>query len=72
MNETPQRIWRLRKLSHAVDAEIETTPLGECTLRFLYDGAVTYRRTWPDRQQALGEAAQKRTELEQSGWMAHW
>jgi len=72
MPAAPQRIWRLRKVGHAVDAEIEATPLGGWTLHFLYDGVLTYRRTWPDREHALEEAASKRAELERSGWMAHW
>jgi len=72
MESAPQRVWRLRKFGHAVDAELQRMPLGGWTIHFLYDGVPTYQRTWPEREQALGEAAVKRAELERSGWMAHW
>ena len=68
----PQRIWRLRKLGHAVDAEIQTARPDAWTVHFLYDGVLAYRRTWPDREQALADAGARRAELERSGWMAHW
>jgi hypothetical protein len=67
-----QRIWRLRKLNHAVDAELRQAPAGTVCVRFLYDGVLTYERHWPTRALALVEAADKRAELERSGWMSHW
>jgi hypothetical protein len=71
MDQNPNRIWRLRKLTHAVDAEIHAAD-GGYLVRFLYDGAATYQRTWPTRNEAFAEAAAKRAELERGGWMAHW
>jgi hypothetical protein len=72
MDQNPYRIWRLRKLNHAVDAEIHAVGTGEFAVAFLYDGVATYERRWPTRLEALAEAADKRAELERSGWMAHW
>jgi hypothetical protein len=72
MDQNPHRLWRLRKLDHAVDAEIRPAPAGAFTVRFLYDGAETYTREWPTRADAFAECAAKRLELERSGWMAHW
>jgi hypothetical protein len=71
MDQNPHRIWRLRKLNHAVDAEIRAADDGY-TVVFLYDGSPTYERRWPTRTEAFAEASAKRTELERSGWMAHW
>jgi hypothetical protein len=67
-----QRIWRLRKHHHFVDAELRDAPAGACCVQFLYDGVLTYARHWPTRGLALAEAADKRAELERSGWMSHW
>jgi hypothetical protein len=67
-----QRIWRLRKHHHAVDAALRDTAAGGCSVQFLYDGVLTYERRWPTRALALAEAADKRAELERSGWMFHW
>ena len=71
MDRNPYRLWRLRKLNHAVDAEIRQEA-GGCLVEFFYDGTSTYQRVWPTRAEALAEAAEKRAELERSGWMAHW
>jgi hypothetical protein len=72
MDQNPHRLWRLRKLNHAVDAEIRPATDGAFVVHFLYDGVSTYERRWPTRADAFAEAAEKRTELERSGWMAHW
>ena len=71
MDQNPHRIWRLRKLNHAVDAEVRAIH-GAYIVQFTYDGVPTYERQWPTRAEAFAEAAAKRTELERSGWMAHW
>ena len=71
MDQNPHRLWRLRKLDHAVDAEIRPGA-GGFVVQFLYDGVATYKREWPTRAEAFAECAEKRLELERSGWMAHW
>lgn len=72
MAEAPYRFWRLRKLNHAVDAEIRAQAGGGFLVQFFYDGAATYERQWPTREEAIAEALEKRAEFERSGWMAHW
>lgn len=71
-NESGQRLWRMRKLHHYVDAEL--SPAGEhgVELRYSYDGGQSYRRCWPTRDAAIAEAAGKKAELERDGWMFHW
>jgi hypothetical protein len=71
--ERSQRLWRLRKLHHSVDADVSTgADGGSVELRYLYDGEQAYRRRFPTRAPALREAAQKRAELEREGWVFHW
>ena len=71
--ERSQRLWRLRKLHHSVDAELSSGPEGDSVeLRYLYDGERAYRRRWPTRALAVREATHKRAELEREGWVFHW
>jgi hypothetical protein len=71
--ERSQRLWRLRKLHHSVDAELVSGADGDSVeLQYLYDGEKAYRRRWPTRALAVGEAAHKRAELERDGWVFHW
>lgn len=62
----------MRKLHQAVDAELWPGDPAGVELRYAYNGALTYRRTWPSRDQAVREAMAKRAELERDGWMFHW
>ena len=68
---SPERIWRLRKRHHQVDALLREHEDG-AEVQFLYDGTLTYGRHWPGREAALAHAAEKRAELERSGWTMHW
>jgi hypothetical protein len=67
-----RRLWRVRRLHHYVDAELRVRDEGGVELSYAYNGELTYRRAWPSREQALEEAAAKRTQLERDGWMFHW
>ena len=67
-----QRLWRMRRLHHFVDAEIGAVTDGGVELSYAYNGELTYRRRWSTREQAMDEAAAKRAELERDGWMFHW
>jgi len=67
-----QRVWRLRKQNHSVDAEVRAVTRSDALVQFFYDGELTYERRWPTRVEALGEIAERRAELERSGWTAHW
>jgi len=66
-----RRIWRLRKLHQAVDAELH--PIGnEMEVRFLFNGELSYSQRCATRELALQAAAAKRAELEREGWSFHW
>jgi hypothetical protein len=66
------RLWRLKKLHQAVDAELHG-PAGEaCEVRYLLNGQLSYARHCPSRADALADAASKRAELERDGWVFHW
>jgi hypothetical protein len=65
------RVWRLRKLHQAVDAELHT--IGEeFEIRFLFNGEMSYAQRCATRELALEAAAKKRAELEREGWAFHW
>ena len=66
-----QRIWRLRKLHQAVDAELHVVG-NEVEVRFLFNGELSYSRRCATRELALATAAEKRAELEREGWAFHW
>jgi hypothetical protein len=66
------RLWRLRKQNLVVDAQIHDAAGNGVEVAFLYNGAISYRRRWPTRDEALADAAAKRSELEREGWMMHW
>ena len=70
--QASRRLWRLRKLHHTVDAELVAHAPDRFELRYGYDGALSSRRVWPTREQALDDAAARRSELEREGWMFHW
>jgi hypothetical protein len=68
---TSQRIWRLRKLHQAVDAELHQIDT-ETEVRFLFNGELSYSQRCATHEAALAVAAAKRAELEREGWSFHW
>jgi hypothetical protein len=66
------RLWRLRKQTLFVDAQIRDEAENGVEVAFLYNGEISYRRVWPTRGEALADADAKRSELEREGWMLHW
>lgn len=68
----PQRIWRLKKLHQAVDAELLVFSSSHIDVRYLFNGEVSYVRSCANRQEALDEAASRRAQLEREGWAFHW
>jgi len=76
METTPaagvQRIWRLRKRQHQIDAELRDEGSSGAVVRFFYDGKVAFVRWWPTRREADGSVREKRDELERAGWIEHW
>jgi hypothetical protein len=73
LTRSSSRLWRLRKRHQYIDAELFS---GEddrsAEIQFLINGELSYRRAWATREEALAEAAAKRTELEREGWAEHW
>jgi hypothetical protein len=67
-----RRLWRLRKLHQAVDADVRTCADGSVELRFSLNGESSYARTHPTLAEALAEAAAKRADLEREGFVFHW
>lgn len=67
-----QRLWRMRRRHHVVDAEIRPAGSEGVELRYSYNGKLTYRRVWASRALAVQEAAARRAELERGGWVFHW
>jgi hypothetical protein len=71
--EPSQRLWRLRKRHHYVDAELRALAgVDDVELRYLYDGEKAYRRRWANRALAVNDATEKRANLEREGWVFHW
>jgi hypothetical protein len=73
VTRSSSRLWRLRKRHQYIDAELlpgEDNRSAE--IQFLINGELSYRRVWPAREDALAEAAAKRSELEREGWAEHW
>jgi hypothetical protein len=67
-----QRLWRLRKRNHAVDAEFRPADDGTVDVHFLYNGTLSYSKHCANRADAIAEATARRNELEREGWIFHW
>jgi len=65
------RLWRLRKLNQQVDATIAGEG-SSISLRMFYNSRLVYQRSWPSREDAIADAAERRLTLERHGWTAHW
>ena len=73
MTRSSSRLWRLRKRHQYIDAELVAgADEPSVELQFLINSELSYRRVWTSRDDALAEAAAKRSELEREGWAEHW
>ena len=72
MSSSPHRVWRLRKLSQTIDAELQPGTAGGVELHFRLNGTFMYSKRCSTREEAIREAGEKRAELEREGWMPHW
>jgi hypothetical protein len=45
---------------------------GQGDLRIFYDGALLFTRQWATREEAIGFAAERLSELQRAGWNTHW
>ena len=67
------RIWRLRKRSLYVDAELRAVGAsGEFDLSIFYGTMLTWSGRFPTRSAAVDEARARRSLLEREGWTFHW
>lgn len=67
------RIWRLRKRSLYVDAELRQVPdTSEWELRIYYGTTLTSSRRFATRVEAVTEGRSRRAELEREWWTFHW
>ena len=69
---TGERLWRLRKQRQQVDAVLQEHGAAGVELQFFYNGELAYGQHCLTRDLAIAKAAEKRQELERSGWTAHW
>jgi hypothetical protein len=67
-----ERIWRLRKRQHRIDAVLRATGEGGCALEFTMNGRRLTVRNCVSRAHAVKAATEQRKELERAGWTTHW
>jgi hypothetical protein len=67
------RLWRLRKRSLYVDAEIRSIDGASAfTLAIYYGSTLTWSGRYANRSEAVAAARERRAELEREGWTFHW
>jgi hypothetical protein len=67
--ELVERLWTLTKNRKRIDAELMFHAEYGIEIQFLHEGVMAYGRRWTMRADAVREAAAKRAELEQQGWL---
>jgi hypothetical protein len=68
---TGERLWRLRKRQHSIDAVLQIDHRG-IMLEFTMNGRRLTSRRCVSRAQAIETATERRFELERAGWATHW
>jgi hypothetical protein len=67
------RLWRLRKRSLYVDAELRPIEgTSEISLSIFYGTMLTWSARYANRGDAIADARSRRAELEREGWTFHW
>jgi hypothetical protein len=67
------RIWRLRKRSLYVDAELRpVSGSSEFEVTIYYGTTLTWAGRYGSRSEAVTAARERRAELEREGWTFHW
>jgi hypothetical protein len=67
-----ERLWRLRKRQHLIDAMLRERDDHTVALEFVMNGRRLAVRQCASRAQAMHAATEKRNELERAGWATHW
>jgi hypothetical protein len=65
------RLWRVRRQHHHVDASLSATSTG-WALRFDHDDRPLFTWTFDDPVEARALAERKLKELQRAGWTVHW
>ena len=66
-----ERVWRVRKDSTFIDAQIGERD-ADVEIQYLLDGEPFVSQRWPTRQLALIDAATRLRDLQRAGWTTHW
>ncbi len=67
-----ERLWRLRKRQHIIDAILRAGEGHDVALEFMMNGRRLAVRQCASRAQAVKVATEKRNDLERAGWATHW
>jgi hypothetical protein len=67
-----QRVWRVRKDSNFMDAQLRVGVSATIEIHYFLDGALLVSQQWPTRELALTEASSRLRDLQRSGWTTHW
>jgi hypothetical protein len=67
-----ERLWRLRKRQHTIDAILRDGEGHDVALEFMMNGRRLAVRQCASRVQAVKAATEQRDELERAGWASHW
>jgi len=67
-----ERLWRLRKRQHIIDAVLRDGEGDDVALEFMMNGRRLTVRPCASRVQAVNAATEQRNELERAGWASHW
>jgi hypothetical protein len=67
-----QRVWRVRKDSNFMDAQLRVGVGATIEIHYFLDGALLVSQRWPTRELALTEAQSRLRDLQRTGWTTHW
>jgi hypothetical protein len=67
-----ERLWRIRKDSAFMDAQLRHGDGGGVDVHYFLDGAAVLSQHWPTREDALNDAAARLRDLQRAGWSTHW
>jgi hypothetical protein len=67
----PERLWRVRKNHTWIDARV-TRADDAVVLQLWYDGSVVFTRSCASHAAARAAAGEFLSDLQRSGWTAHW
>jgi len=72
MSQPTARLWRVRKHSTSIDAQIVERENDGARVDFFYDGDCIVSREFSSRELAVADAERTLRDLERAGWNTHW